>query len=143
MAPRRSLGCNFPPRVYKTHGSQLQRATIVLLYLCNMIIPLFEVPLSSSNIIKMEYAQLNKLTNSCLNKKHFFTVPSNPRMFRTIPLLEVLLPSSNKAFLLRVTNFTVCYRGITMMIVKASELIVGNDSRGQDDDDDWICIVKY
>ena len=47
-------GCHLPPRVYKTHGPQSQRATIVLLYLGNIIIPLLEVLLSSSNIITTE-----------------------------------------------------------------------------------------
>ena len=43
-------GAFFPPRVYKTHRSQSQRATIVLSYLGCMISPLLEVMLSSSNI---------------------------------------------------------------------------------------------
>ena len=50
----RGEGCHLPPRVYKTHGPQSQRATIVLLYLGNIVIPLLEVLLSSSNIIMME-----------------------------------------------------------------------------------------
>ena len=53
--PRRSQGCHLPPRVYKTHGPQSsQRATIVLLYLGNIVIPLLKVLLSSSNITKTE-----------------------------------------------------------------------------------------
>ena len=65
--PRQSQGCHFPSRVYKTHGPQSQRATIVLLYLCYIIIPLLEVLLSSSNIILTDYSLLNKQTN----KKQF------------------------------------------------------------------------
>ena len=61
--PRRSRGCHFPSRVYKTHGPQSQRATIVLLYLCIIVIPLLEVLLSSSNIITAEYSLFNKQTN--------------------------------------------------------------------------------
>ena len=84
--PRRSRGCHLPPRVYKTHGPQSQRATIVLLYLCNIVIPFLEVLLSSSNIIKTEQcivqSWFNKQTNSS-NKKQFFTCWSNPRVFRT------------------------------------------------------------
>ena len=62
--PRRSRGCHFPSRVYKTHGPQSQRATIVLLYLCIIVnIPLLEVLLSSSNIITANYSLFNKQTN--------------------------------------------------------------------------------
>ena len=72
-------GTNCPPRVYKTHGPQSQRATIVLLYLGNINIPLLKVLLSPSNIITTEYSFFNKQ----MNKKQFLTVPSNPRVFRT------------------------------------------------------------
>ena len=48
-------GAIFPKRVYKTHGPQLHSATIVFLYLGNIIIPLLKVLLSSSNITT-EYA---------------------------------------------------------------------------------------
>ena len=65
--PRRSCGCHFPSRVYKTHGPQSQRATIVLLNLYIIVIPLLEVMLSSSNIITMDYSLFNKQTN----KKQF------------------------------------------------------------------------
>ena len=40
-AVRWSRGCHFPSRVYKTHGPQSQRATIVLLYLCIIMLFLF------------------------------------------------------------------------------------------------------
>ena len=49
-------GAIYPSRVYKTHGPESQRATIVLLYLGKMIIPLLKVLLSTSNIIYDEYA---------------------------------------------------------------------------------------
>ena len=50
--PRRSRGCHFPLRVYKTHGPQSQRATIVLLYLCIIVIPLLEVLLSLQTLLR-------------------------------------------------------------------------------------------
>ena len=75
-------GCHLPPRVYKTQGPQSQRATIVLLHIGNIVIPVLEVLSSSSNIIMTEYSSFNKQTNSS-NKKQFFTVPSNTRVFRT------------------------------------------------------------
>ena len=65
--PRRSRVCHFPSRVYKTHGPQSQRATIVLLYLCIIVIPLLEVLLLPSNIITTDYSLFNKQTN----KKQF------------------------------------------------------------------------
>ena len=54
MAPESRLSVPFSPRVYKTHGPSSQLATIVLFYLGIIIIPLLEVLLSSSNIIKSE-----------------------------------------------------------------------------------------
>ena len=55
------------PRVYKTHGPQSQRETIVLLYLCYIVIPLLEAQLSSSNIIMTKYSLWQT------NKKQFLT----------------------------------------------------------------------
>ena len=49
-------GAISPTRVYKTHGPQSQRATIVLLYLRIIIIPLLEV--SSVVIFKHYYDEL-------------------------------------------------------------------------------------
>ena len=72
----------FSPRGKKSMDPKSQRATIVLLYLGNRIIPLLRVMLSSSNIITTEYEEFNR-ANSCSNKKPFFTVPSNPWSFRT------------------------------------------------------------
>ena len=53
-----------PQACTKPMDPKLQRATIVSLYLGNMIIPLLKVLLSSSNINYAEYAKLNKQTNS-------------------------------------------------------------------------------
>ena len=50
--PRRSRGCHLPSRVYKIHGPQSQRATHVLLYLCIIVIPLIEVLLTSSKLLR-------------------------------------------------------------------------------------------
>ena len=111
---------------------------------CNNFIPwwyfkiiLLEVLLSSSNTT--EYAPQ---TNSCSNKKHFFTVPSNPRVFHTIMhstgnpptmgMVKVMYTGKQNlcypppsaamvhAFLSRTTwffldqwIFTICYRSIT------------------------------
>ena len=43
-----------------------ERVPFVLLYLCNIIIPLLEVPLSSSNIITTDYSLFNKQKNKKL-----------------------------------------------------------------------------
>ena len=87
--PSRSRGCHFPP-FCTPEGEKVPRgctkpmdpkhsATIVLLYLSNINVPLLEFLLLSSNIITMEYSLFNKQTN----KKQFLTVPSNPQVFRT------------------------------------------------------------
>ena len=64
-----------------SHGPQSQRATIVLLYLGNIVIPLLEVMLSFSNIKKTEQcivlSWFKKQTNSS-NKKQFFTCSLKP-----------------------------------------------------------------
>ena len=55
---------HFPSRVYKTHGPQSQRATIVLLYLCIIVIPLLEVLLSSSIIITTIHYLISRWTRN-------------------------------------------------------------------------------
>ena len=54
--PEGEEGAIFPRGCTKPMDPKSQRATMVLLYLGNMIIPLIKVMLSSSNIITMEYA---------------------------------------------------------------------------------------
>ena len=84
--PRRSRGCHFPSRVYKTHGPHSQRATTVLLYLCIIVIPLLEVLLSSSNIITTDYSLFNKQTN----KKQFLEPAVISYTARNRPMLGTI-----------------------------------------------------
>ena len=51
-----------PPRVYKTHGPKSQRSTIVLLYLCIIVIPLA----SRSSVVNFKHVTLLRQTIHCL-----------------------------------------------------------------------------
>ena len=122
--PRQSRGCYFPPRVYKPMdpmGPLHSRKHLFCYTHGNINIPLLKVLLSSSNIITTEYSLFSKQ----MNKKQFLTVPSNPRVFRTQRWKSANTGNDQgdvqHAFLLHVTwlvldqsNFTVCYRGITI-----------------------------